>query len=434
MASLSTSSAMASPLLDYLSKEEPVYEWKLADSQQVEGMDVHTILLTSQTWQEYVWKHQLTIVVPQDMRNPDTCLLFVTGGSADPETGQPRMRDLSNDEIRMIGQVAQGSGSPAAVLFNVPRQPIFNGLVEDEIISLTFQKYMETGDPTLPLLFPMVKSAVKAMDALQELSEQEMESGIGEFVVCGGSKRGWTTWLTGASDERVAAIAPMVIDMLNWDKHIPYHLEMWDRYSPQISDYTEKSLPQMLKTERGEDLKQMVDPYAYREHYTMPKLIMIGANDPYWPLDSIKWYFDDLPGPKFIHYTPNAGHGLGDGRMAIESLTGFFATEAAGMEHPKLEWSVEETADGFKFELHTGEGIQAIRLWETTSSDRDFRNNLWTVADTIGDPQAVNSMVLPYPDKGYHAFIAEARFESPAGGTYGKCSQVMILTPGGLLK
>jgi PhoPQ-activated pathogenicity-related protein len=35
------------------------------------------------------------------------------------------------------------------------------------------------------------------------------------FLIAGASKRGWTTWLTPAVDERIVAIVPIVMPMLN---------------------------------------------------------------------------------------------------------------------------------------------------------------------------------------------------------------------------
>ena len=38
---------------------------------------------------------------------------------------------------------------------------------------------------------------------------------IERFVIAGASKRGWTTWTTGAVDNRVVAMIPMVMPILN---------------------------------------------------------------------------------------------------------------------------------------------------------------------------------------------------------------------------
>ena len=49
------------------------------------------------------------------------------------------------------------------------------------------------------------------MDTLTSLtaSEEGGSDPVNKFVVAGASKRGWTTWLTGAVDKRVVALVPI---------------------------------------------------------------------------------------------------------------------------------------------------------------------------------------------------------------------------------
>ena len=114
-----------------------------------------------------------------------------------------------------------------AELGQVPNQPLHfadskeAGRSEDDLIAYTRIKYIETHDETWLVRLAMVKSGIRAMDAMQEFlaTDEAGKQKIERFVVAGGSKRGWTTWLIGAMDKRVVAIIPLVIDALEFRSH-----------------------------------------------------------------------------------------------------------------------------------------------------------------------------------------------------------------------
>ena len=118
--------------------------------------------------------------------------------------------------------MAKATNSVVAELRMVPNQPLVlnsdgKPRSEDDLLAYGWVKFMDTGDPLWIPRLPMVKSAVRAMDTVTALlaSEQGGKVDVKTFVVAGGSKRGWTTWLTGAVDKRVVAVVPIVIDVVN---------------------------------------------------------------------------------------------------------------------------------------------------------------------------------------------------------------------------
>ncbi len=121
----------------------------------------------------------------------------------------------------------------------------------------------------------------------------------------GGSKRDWTTWrLTGAVDQRVVALVPAVIDVLNFTSHFPHQTAVWGSPSEKIRPYTKLNLHHVLSSEEGRLLRQIVDPFSYRSLLTQPKLIIVGTNDQYFPVDALNFYWDELLGPKYALYLP----------------------------------------------------------------------------------------------------------------------------------
>ena len=406
----------------------------MADTLEVEGITVYNLILTSQKWREHIWKHQLTIFVPNKIEHNES-LLFISGGHID-DKGEPQFRGGPDDDLtKMLATIAKTNSAVTAIIRHVPNQPLFGGLVEDEMISFTLHNYKKDGDMTWPLLFPMTKSAVRAMDAVQQFSKDELNTNIKKFVVSGASKRGWTTWLTGASDPRVEAIAPMVIDVLNMPVSLNYQIEVWKEYSVQIEDYVKLEIPQSVESESGKNISTMVDPYSYRKSLTMPKMIFIGTNDEYWPVDAIKNYYDSIPGKNYIHYVPNAGHDLGDTDSAPRALNAFFNTTISGMNYPKCSWDVKQGDKGIDVTVATsGDKLIDAVIWSATSTgDRDFRDEEWSSVSLKAKHKETVNVEVKYPESGFKAFYIDLIYKSPAGIKYTESTRMFVTNPSGLL-
>lgn len=409
----------------YLNNADKSFKWEVHDKTKAEDVTLYRIIFTSQTWRDIVWKHELSIMVPDDLNYKDA-LLFITGGSV--KNGEPNIHKWDKDEIALFSQIAKINKAITAIVWQIPNQPLFGGLTEDEIISYTFHNFQNDHDYTWPLLFPMTKSAIRAMDVIQEFAKKELKTKVNEFVVSGASKRGWTTWLTGASDKRVKAIGPMVIDMLNMPVNIPYHKQAWGEYSTQIEDYVKLGVAQQVGSEEGNALVQMVDPYSYRKALTMPKMIFNGTNDEYWPADAIKNYIDSIPGDNHLCYIPNAGHGLGDKKKALSTLSAFFGEAVTGNNHPKCDYTIEENNGEVSLKIKADSKVlEDAVLWSAASDDRDIRDEKWTDANLNKKGEKEFTVILKYPESGYKAFYVDLVYKAPFGEDYTQSTRIFLM-------
>ncbi len=402
-------------LKSYLSNGDTHYSWEIKDSANIGSAKAYQVLLTSQQWRGIMWRHQLTLIVPSTVQY-DGALLFITGGSNKDE--QPNWS--KEDKLwPILNAIASKNKAVVALIKQVPNQPLYDGKTEDELITHTLNEFRKDKDYTWPLLFPMVKSAVRGMDAVQEVIAQKTKYKVTNFVIAGASKRGWTTWLSSAiDDKRVKAIGPMVIDMLNMPKTLSYQFETYGEYSDQIQDYVNIGIPQSTSSPDGKAITAMVDPYSYKEKLTVPKMIFVGTNDPYWTADAIKHYFDQIPGKNLIHYVPNAGHDLAGGKQALEGLSAFFGLTLQNKEYPVSTWAVNKVAEGFELAVQANPtDLVEAAIWATTSADRDFRNNLWQTRRVKYEGSTVK-YTIPFVKKGYQAFYMDLKYKDPNGGTY----------------
>ena len=305
------------------------------------------------------------------------------------------------------------------------------GRKEDGLISYTLQQYKNDGDYEWPLLFPMVKSAIRSMDAIQDFAAKRSSLPVEEFLVAGASKGGWTTWLTAAAgDKRVKAIAPMVIDMLNMPVSLNAQLKAYGAYSEQIEDYVKLEIPQSTGSKKGKEVTTMIDPYSYKEKLSVPKLIFIGTNDEYWTVDAIKWYINDLPGQTMIHYVPNAGHDLGGGVQALQTLNAFYGKMLQNKPYPILKNNSKLENGKLKLSVSANtDELQEVSIWSSNSTDMDFRKEKWS-AQSIGKGTAENQIEVELPKEGYKAFYVDFKYKGPEGPYISSTRMYLLSTKG----
>jgi PhoPQ-activated pathogenicity-related protein len=399
------SAAAPQELYNYLGKKDASYAYRVVDKDE-RGQ---TIELTSQTWQGRPWKHTILIRQPSKTVAKGTGVLYITGDG-------PREGD-----IRQLAFVTEVVGLPVAMLFNVPNQPLWD-MKEDDLIAHTFERYLATGDANWPLLFPMTKTALRAMDAVQAATRTS-DNPLQRFVVTGASKRGWTTWFVGAArDRRVIGIAPLVYDNLNVAAQMPHQIEQWGKYSEQIEEYTRRGLQAKLTTSEGKKLAQIIDPYAYRSELKVPTLIVIGANDPYWTVDAMRIYWDDLKTPKWAQVVPNAGHDLAGGLEAANTIGAFSRSLAGQFKMPETKIDLRlEGGQGVAIWDEASLSPHDVFAWTAGSESGDFRLSKWSKA-----PVKADAPRFELPDAKHVAAFVEIRYRIN-GRTFGVSSPPKVL-------
>ncbi len=415
---LLAAAAVATPLDDYVAKPDASYTYSVVQTIDHPLGKVHILDMKSQTWRSEkevnrtLWQHWLTIIVPNDVAF-DTALLWINGGS---NRGTP-----PSGPDGMLVQIALQSKTVVADLKMVPNQPLVftddpgNQRHEDAIIAYTFDKFLKTEDPTWPLLLPMAKSAVRAMDTIQDHLTKATNGKlkIKDFVVSGGSKRGWTTWLTAAVDKRVRAIAPIVIDVLNMGPQMRHHFAAYGFYSQAIGDYEQMKVLNRLDSEGGTEIRNFVDPYEYRQRYTMPKFLINSAGDQFFLCDSAQFYFKDLPEEKYLLYCANTDHGL-DGSEADKALLAWYGAVLAGRERPQFSWEIPNEG---RVTVTAKTRPEQVMLWTATNPDaRDFRlqtiGKAWKSSPLTDDGKGIYSARVEAPEKGWTAYFVELHFDS----------------------
>jgi PhoPQ-activated pathogenicity-related protein len=400
----------------HVAAPDPVYRWKLLSSTPAAGHVAHTLEFVSQSWltpaevSQGEWTHTLHIIVPEG-RPPGTALLYLGGGSHRPGAAPSRP---SRDLIAL----ATATGSVVAELRHVPNQPLTfqqdgRPRSEDDLIAYTWAQYLKTGDERWPARLPMTKAAVRALDTVTAFLATTAGGrlAVDRFVVAGASKRGWTAWTTALVDRRVVGLCPIVIDVLNVETSMEHHHRAYGFFAPAVGDYVRHGIMDWSGTPESRALYAIEDPYAYRDRATFPKLLINACGDQFFLPDSSRFYFDDLPGPKFLRYIPNTDHSLKNSD-ASATLAAWHHALITGRPLPEFTW--HHGAAG-AITVATRTAPRQVVLWQATNpAARDFRletlGPVWKSTPVAGREGVYTARIAP-PAAGWTAFLVELTFD-----------------------
>jgi PhoPQ-activated pathogenicity-related protein len=376
--------AQITALDTYVAAPDSSYTYSLNSTLTGTGYTDYVINMVSQTWtpspgDSQVWQHWLQIIVPTTV-STHTAVLNISGGTN--SSTAPTSPDAQS--------LATATTLNAITVFlpTVPNEPVTfpaqgetTPLTEDQIVAYTFEQFLDGNGQDWPLLLPMVKSAVRAMDTTQSFvsSQSGGTLSVDNFIVTGASKRGWTTWLTPAVDTRVVAIVPYVFDGLNLADQVESQLDTYvgvtqdtvNGDSTAVQDYTGDGVFNFFGTPQMSSLLSIVDPYDYigRSTYNIPKYLIDSTGDQFF-VPGAQFYFSNLPGENYLRYIPNTDHSLD-----TDAVTGGIDFEKAlldGAALPQFTWNVSDS--GTTITLNSVTTPSSVTMWQATNTtNRDFR-------------------------------------------------------------
>ncbi|XP_041364664.1 autocrine proliferation repressor protein A-like [Gigantopelta aegis] len=394
--------------------------------------------MTSQKWKteavssQPIWWHYLSMTVPDKLKFPNDGFLFIDGGG-----NHSPPPNITDNFVALTIMMAVSSGMVGANLKMIPNEPItfaadptHKARGEDAIIAWTWKTFVQVNqtDPEFLLRFPMTKAAVRALDTMADVAvKTKATTKLDRFYVAGASKRGWTTWTTGAVDPRVKAIAPIVMDLLHMVKNLHHHFRAYGGWTFAFKDYYELNFTEFLDHPGTQKMADYIDPISYNDTLTMPKLIITTGGDEFFLPDDSHYYYNDLVGPKYLRILPNAEHSCAGHEIDLFfDMRSFFLSVATGTPLPQVTWKREMTADGGRITVFSDVAVSRVHAMYAKTIDglrRDFRllirgpdgkpfphPVIWNHREV--QPLGNNSYTVEFetPDIGWLAFFIEVSY------------------------
>lgn len=418
-------SSLADPLDDYVNADPQFVKYEFLPEFDYTGEGAalsptagkswksRCVNLTSQAWLTEAdwgadwggagaeWWHYMYITIPSEITSPGWRSIYITHGKNTDAAPEP-----NGEDIGTTANLAMLTGQIFVTLFQVPNYPIYikseeepqKRLGDDDLLAHTFVHYMDYirsgGDESSlkeaswVVLMPMVKAAFAAMTAAEEILGDQQPA---KWQVAGASKRGWATWLVGAVDaarpaeqRRVQAIAPIVLDGVNFNAFLKHHYSCYGGWSYTMRAFHDVEFLSRIDSDEMAALWTLIDPITFKTRFKgMPKLVMDATGDEWFLLDDSRYWIADMweNGPTSLVMIPDAEHSMATAFPSmVPDLAAFLGNVATASPLPSMTWSIDYEVGAIRVTLDEVGATFARTVQVLTASTchaeaprRDFR-------------------------------------------------------------
>jgi len=381
---------------DYVSRPDPHYQWRDTGSRvnMIHGTG-HVLNVTSQKWLDEsravgptgaVWTHQVLVVIPKELKVRDKAMIYVTGFCNE----NPKDPKATDEEPLLMDAVGHTTGSIGVVLYQIPNchmifpsDPEQKRRDEDALIAWAWHQFLNTSDPEWLPRLPMVKAAMAAMQAVQEYTHQDSVAEIDGWLVAGASKRGWTTWMTGAVQcptcPKVVALAPIVPIVPDLKQAMHHMYQAYGGWTFAFNDYTDVNLTREVDSPGFEALLKIVDPLNYVDRLAkIPKAVILSSDDEFMMFEWTRLWYSQKWGETHLTICPNAEHSEATGIPTLAAtLTAFANSIYQNGTRPQYNFSLDLEAGKITVRIPETQAVNKVVLQHSTTLGADKRDFRW---------------------------------------------------------
>ncbi|USI99574.1 PhoPQ-regulated protein [Xanthomonas prunicola] len=405
-------------------EQQPLIYTHVATS-SIADVERRDYLLTSQDWSPEGlvtparWQHDVAIYVPKEAL-PTRAVLISTNGTRHPLAGSAA-QPSSELPPEALAALARRTRTVVIALSDLPNQALsYRGDAtprrEDDSVAYSWSLFLKAPQQrkTMPLHVPMAAAIARTMS----LAERELVPlRIHRFVLAGASKRGWASWHATIADQRVDAVVPFVIDILNMPAVLEHMSRTYGGNWPiAFNAYAKQGITSQLQTPAFAQLVQLQDPLSYlhtpyRKRLAVPKYIVNAGGDDFFLPDNTQFFYNALPGSKALRVLPNRAHNIR--ASIVDTLAPFITRMQQQRPLPQVSDSLR-TGKAPQIRFRSSERPTQMQLWSATNPQaRDFRYacGIRYSATPIALAGGSNvSVPVQVPEAGWSAYFVEATY------------------------